>query len=69
MGEWVVFPDINQPAPALTTWVPGTADDLARLLDGYRELGVAEVMLQCGPENYDEALERLGAALTRHRRG
>ncbi len=69
VGEWVVFPDINQPAPALTTFITGTGDTIARLLDAYRDLGVAEVMLQCGPENYDEALERLGAALATHRRG
>ena len=69
VGEWIVFPDINEPAPALQTWVPGTGDSIVRLLEAYDRLGVTQVMLQCGPEHYDEALERLGTALAAYRRG
>ena len=67
VGEWIDYPDGSPPAPGLETFVRGSEEAIVDLLKGYERLGVDQVMLQAGPDNYDEVLGLFGRALGAYR--
>jgi probable F420-dependent oxidoreductase len=67
VGEWIDYPDGSSPGTGLQTFVRGSEEAIVDLLTGYDQLGVDHVMLQAGPDNYDEVLGRFGRALGAYR--
>jgi probable F420-dependent oxidoreductase len=65
VGEWIVYPDGSPSGPP--TSITGSEEAILDLLREYERVGVDHVMLQAGPDNYDEVLARFGRALGLYR--
>ncbi len=67
VGITVRDPD-QPPVPEPEDAIDGSVDDVARALDAYRDLGIAQVIVGLEPVNV-QSVERLAAAVRLHRGG